>query len=122
MSVDCEPLKQHLQQLMNLREGIEQVKHRKRELTDQLNALSIELLELEKQFRDQKQVLEHCLNTGDDPLQVQLVLNKSDLKLDGSRPTNNVSKRYHDPLYGSIKDYINISMMQHKIDIKDTSI
>lgn len=88
MSDPLNPLLDHVQQMIQMRTSIEQLKSRKSELMNEVNGISLELLAAEKQFKEHKKVLDHCLLTGDDPVQVRLTMNTKELRSEPADRTN----------------------------------
>ena len=80
IDTETSTLVNHVQELLKMRHNIEQLKSRKSELMNDVNNISIELLSVEKQFKEHKQVLDHCLLTGDDPVQVRLTMHTQELR------------------------------------------
>jgi len=61
-----------VKQIVQLREQMNQVEEQKQRAQEQLNALSTQLLSLKGEMREARNLLDHCLDTGEDVTAVKL--------------------------------------------------
>jgi hypothetical protein len=119
-SVDSSTLLDHLNQLIVLRDNIQCLKAQKAELMSQVNDITVKMMEAARQLKEGKKVLDHCLETGDDPVQVRLTLTEKELvKQDYVKQDyvkNDVESYSADPYY---KDLYNRLVKNHHIFNRD---
>lgn len=69
-----------VKQIVHLREQMQQVEEQKQRAQEQVNALSTQLLSLKAQMKEARNLLDHCLDTGEDVTAVKLTKTVSELK------------------------------------------
>lgn len=69
-----------VKQIVHLREQMQQVEEQKQRAQEQLNALSTQLLSLKAHMKEARNLLDHCLDTGEDVTAVKLTKTVSELK------------------------------------------
>jgi septal ring factor EnvC (AmiA/AmiB activator) len=77
---EVQDLQDLVKQIVYLREQMTQVEADKQRAQEQLNACSTQLLGLKNQMREARNLLDHCLDTGEDVTTVKLTKTVSELK------------------------------------------
>lgn len=76
---EVQDLQDLVKQIVHLREQMTHVEADKQRAQEQVNALSTQLLSLKSQMREARNLLDHCLDTGEDVTTVKLTKTVSEL-------------------------------------------
>ena len=79
MTPEVQDLTELVAQIVQLREHLKQVEADKQQAQAQVNTCTTQLLDLKKQMRDARKLLDHCLDTGEDVTSVKLTKTVSEL-------------------------------------------
>ncbi len=99
-----------VKQIVHLREQMQQVEEQKQRAQEQVNALSTQLLSLKAQMKEARNLLDHCLDTGEDVTAVKLTKTVSELNPrkqilteDDWDAMNSYTKKYQAALHRTFK-------------------
>jgi len=100
-----EDLNDLIKQIVELRNTIDSIKQEKQQAQQMVNAFEAQIAELNTQMTHARDVLDHCLITGDDPTVVKLTKTHKEIKSDKQKKLlmESTFTTYYDDAFQNIK-------------------